>query len=495
MRRILPILSIVAFGSPAFAQAVDAQGAVQLGETLSRYVGKTAFDKGIVKVAPDGDAYRIDFDFNRIAGLFPPQDMVRYEVSPYGLRVKPLADGTWQVDGALSPDGWVEISQPPVKQRFQLTVSDGKMNGVFDPALGAFSSATGSHSGIKLVTEAPTGRGETNYGAGTVTVTGTKSANGGIDFTSKQVMADFVQSQNVVDPDSNTNFPMEMKAASLSLDANGTGYKWGSLLDILAFAVANTDEAKVKANQAELKSLLSAALPLWEHVDGTYRFSDLSVTTPVGIFRTGKAGVSVGMDGIRQNGSLGYAIKLSKLEVASFFLPAWAPALIPTEVDLNFSGTNLNLEEPARKMIEAFDLNQNPPVPASVTDAIAAEFKNNPPKIVLTKSTIGNADTQFAVEGEMVFPDGKPVMNATIEAAGFDKAMATLQAASPTDQQVAEMLPALAMVKGFGKALPDGRLQWAVNVRADGSVFVNGTMIKPADPVPMPAPPQTPAPQ
>ncbi|MFI0844248.1 hypothetical protein [Mesorhizobium sp. IMUNJ 23232] len=489
MRVLLPIL-IVAFAAPAAAQTVDGPGATQLSDTLSRYVGKTAFEKGIVKVAADGDAYRIDFDFNRIASLFPPQDMVKYEVSSYGLRVKPLADGTWQVDGALSPDGWVEISQPPMKQRFQWTVSDGKMSGVFDPTLGAFSSATGSHSGIKLVTEAPTGRGETSYGAGTVSISGTKSANGGIDFTSKQVMADFVQSQNVVDPENNTNFPMEMKAASLSLDANGTGYKWGSLLDMLAFAVTNNDEAKVKANQAELKSLLSAALPLWEHVDGTYGFSDLSVTTPVGIFRTGKAGVSVAMDGIRQNGSLGYAIKLSELEVASFFLPAWAPALIPTEVDLNFSGTNLNLEEPARKMIESFDLNQDPPVPVAVTDAIEAEFIANPPKIVLAKSAIRNADTEFVVEGEMVFPDGKPVMDATIEAAGFDKAVATLQAAAPNDQQVAEVLPALAMVKGFGRALPDGRLLWAVNVRADGSVFVNGTMIKPADPVPMPEPPQ-----
>ncbi|MEQ1951809.1 hypothetical protein [Mesorhizobium sp. CN2-181] len=491
MRALLPIL-IVAFAAPAAAQTVDGPGAAQLGETLSRYVGKTAFDKGIVKVSADGDAYRIDFDFNRIASLFPPQDIVNYEVKPYGLRAKPLADGTWQIDGALSPEGWVEISQPPVKQRFQLTVSDGKMSGVFDPALGAFSSATGSHSGLKLVTEAPTGRSEANYGAGTVTVTGTKSANGGVDFASKQVMADFVQSQNVVDPGSNTNFPMEMKAASLSVDANGTGYKWGSLLDILAFAVANNDEAKVKANQAELKSLILAALPLWEHIDGTYGFSDLSVTTPVGIFRTGQAGVSVAMDGIRQDGRLDYGIKLSELEVASLFLPAWAPALIPTEVDLNLSGTNLNLEEPARKMIENFDLSLDPPVPVAVTDAIEAEFMANPPRIVLAKSKVANADTEFAVEGEMVFPDGKPVMNATIEAAGFDKAVAALQSAAPTDQQVAELLPALAMVKGFGKALPDGRLQWAVNVRADGSVFVNDTMVKPADPVPMPEPLQTP---
>ena len=493
MRRILPILTVVAFSSPAFAQTVDAQGAAQLGETLSRYVGKTAFDKGIVKVAPDGDAYKIDFDFNHIASLFPPQGIVKYEVAPYGLRAKPLADGTWQIDGALFPDGWVEINEPPVKQRFQWTVSDGKWSGIFDPEIRAVTSATGSHSGIKVITADPVSTGETSYGSGSITTTAAKAANGGLDVSVNQTMADYADSRTILDPNTNTNFPMTMKASSVSMVSSGTGYRWGSLLDILAFAVANNDEAKVKANQAELKSLILAALPLWEHVDGTYGFSDLSVTTPVGIFRTGKAGVSVAMDGIRQDGTLSYDIKLSKMEVASLFLPAWAPALIPTEIDLNFSGTNLDLDVPARKLIDAMDLNQDPPVLESVGQEIAAAFMADPPKIVLAKSTIGNADTQFAVEGEMMFPDGKPVMNATIEAAGFDKAMATLQAAAPTDQQVAEMLPALAMVKGFGKALPDGRLQWAVNVRADGSAFVNGTMIKPADPVP--APPQTPAPQ
>jgi hypothetical protein len=38
-------------------------------------------------------------------------------------------------------------------------------------------------------------------------------------------------------------------------------------------------------------------------------------------------------------------------------------------------------------------------------------------------------------------------------------------------------------IKGFGKTLPDGRLEWVINSRADGSVTVNGAMLKPADPV------------
>ncbi|MGX7873047.1 hypothetical protein ACVDG5_009785 [Mesorhizobium sp. ORM6] len=37
-------------------------------------------------------------------------------------------------------------------------------------------------------------------------------------------------------------------------------------------------------------------------------------------------------------------------------------------------------------------------------------------------------------------------------------------------------------MKGFAKTLSDGRLEWVVSTKADGSVTVNGVMLKPADP-------------
>ena len=75
-----------------------------------------------------------------------------------------------------------------------------------------------------------------------------------------------------------------MKAATLSVDANGQGYRTRALLDLLAFGVANADKAKITANQAELKSRLLAALPVWNRIDGSYRFGDFTTETPVGSF-------------------------------------------------------------------------------------------------------------------------------------------------------------------------------------------------------------------
>ena len=486
MRRVLPVLTAAAFCAPAHAQTIDGQGAAQLSETLAHYVSKTAFDKGIVKVATDGDAYKIAVDFKALAALFPIRDGIRVDIAPYAMRVKPRADGKWQVDGDIFPNGLVEVSNLPDKMHVEWSITDGKMTGVYDPELATFASASATNGGIRLVTKDQLSQNETAYGPGSLTMTASKSANGGADYSVKQVFSSYVASTMVQDPGTSTNFPITMKAASLTNDATGTGVKTRSFLDLLAFGIANASEEKIKANQAELKTLVTAALPLWQRMDGIYTLSDFSLQTPFGGMQAGKAGLAFGMDGVQQNASVTYAIDFSDVKVVSLFMPSWVPSLVPTDIDLNLSGTNLNLDSPTKKAIAAFDLNQEPPIPDRVGEEIAMEFVANGPKIVMGKSTIKNAGTTITLEGEMTFPDAEPVLNATIDATGFDKIVTSLQTAAATDPEVGEALQAALLARGFGKALPDGRLEWAVNIKADGSAFINGTMVKPADPVSAP---------
>jgi hypothetical protein len=104
------------------------------------------------------------------------------------------------------------------------------------------------------------------------------------------------------------------------------------------------------------------------------------------------------------------------------------------------------------------------------------------PKVVLGHSTVRNKDTEIALEGEMTFPGEKPEGNVTVDVTGFDKMIEGLQEAAKSEPEVAQYVPVALMAKGFGKTLPDGRLEWVVNAKADGSVTVNGVMLKPADP-------------
>ena len=482
MNRALPFAFLLALSAPAFGQTVDGPGAKQLSEDLSRYVGKQALDKGILKVSAEGDAYKIVFDFKALVGSLPEQKLLKFDVAPYALIVKPRSDGSWDVSMDFSQSASFEFNGPEGLQSTQFSIKDGKGSGVYDPNLAAFTSGTSSMAGMTMASKDAKQHVEASAGAATATIAATKSATGGVDFTTSQKVSNFVETINFDDPESGLKFPVNVKSPELSVEASGKGMRTKPLLDLLAFAVANEDEATLKANQAQLKSLLLAALPVWEHVEGTYGFKDFAVESPVGNFGATQLSTAFGSDGVAQNGKITYGIKASGLTVPQQLLPSWSVALLPTDIDLNFGGANIDLDSMAKKAIEAFDLNQDPPLSADFGDKLKADFMAKTPKVVLGHSTVKNKDTEIALEGEMTFPGEKPEASMTVDVTGFDKLVDGLQAAAKSEPEVAQYVPVALMVKGFGKTLPDGRIEWVVNAKADGSVMVNGVMVKPADP-------------
>lgn len=483
MNRMLPIaFTALLLSAPAFGQSVDSQGAKQLSENLSRYVGKQALDKGILKVSVEGGAYKIMFDFKALAGTLPDQKLLKFDFAPYALLVKPRSDGTWDVSMDLSHSASFEFNGPQGLQSTQFSIKDGKGSGVYDPNLAAFTSGTSSMAGMTMVSQDAKQHMEVSADGGTATMAATKAANGGIDFALSQKVSNFVETIKFDDPESGLKFPVTVKSPELSVDAKGKGVQTKPLLDLVAFAVANENEASLKANQAQLKSLLLAALPVWERIDGTYGFKDFAVESPVGTFGAAQLSTAFGMDGVAQSGTIGYGIKASGLTVPQQLLPSWSMALLPTDIDLNFGGANIDLDSMAKKAIEAFDLNKNPPLSAEFGEQLKTDFMAKTPKVVIGHSTIKNKDTEIALEGEMTFPGEKPEANVTVDVAGFDKIVEGLQEAAKSEPEVAQYVPVALMVKGFGKTLTDGRMEWVVNAKPDGSVIVNGVMLKPADP-------------
>ena len=484
MKRILPLAFAVALSAPAFAQTVDNQGAKELSDNLSRYFGKQAFDKGVLKVSVEGDAYKIALDVKALVNAFPDQKLLKFEMAPYALMVKPRSDGSWDVSSNFSQGASFEFDGPQGRQSMDFEIKDGKLTSVYDPALAAFTNATSSLAGMTMTSREAKQQADVSTGPGTATVTATKSANGGVDFTATQKISNFVEAIKVDDPNSGLNFPLTLKTPELSVDANGKGVRTKPLLDLLAFAVANEDEAKIKANQAELKSLMLAALPIWERIDGNYGFKDFEVDSPVGKFGAAQFSTAFGMDGVSQNGKLDYTIKASGLTIPHQTLPEWTVPLLPTDIDLNFGGANIDLDTMAKKAIEAFDLNKNPPLSDEFGKALVEDFKAKKPKVVLSHSTVKNGDIEVAMEGEMTFPGGeKPDASVTVDVAGYDKIVDALKEAAKSDEQMAQAFPFALAVKGFGKTLPDGRLEWVIDTKADGSVKVNGAMLKGPDAV------------
>jgi len=483
VKRILPLAFALALSAPAFAQTVDNQGAKELSDNLARYFGKQAFDRGVLKVSVEGDAYKIALDVKALVNAVPEQKLLKFDMAPYALMVKPRSDGSWDVSSNFSQGASFEFDGPEGHQSMEFTIKDGKLTSVYDPALAAFTNATSSLAGMTMTSRQAKQQADVSTGAGTATVTATKSANGGVDFTATQKVSSFIENIKIDDPSSGMNFPLTLKTPELSVDANGKGVRTKPLLDLLAFAVANEDEAKLKANQAELKSLMLAALPIWERVDGNYGFKDFEVESPVGKFGAAQFSTAFGMDGVSQNGKVDYAIKATGLTIPHQTLPEWTVPLLPTDVDLNFGGANIDLDTMAKKAIEAFDLNKNPPLSDEFGKALVADFKAKNPKVVIGHSTLKNADIEVAMEGEMTFPGEKPDATVTIDVTGYDKIVDALKEGAKSDEQMAQAFPFALAVKGFGKTLSDGRLEWVTNTKADGSVTVNGAMLKGADEV------------
>lgn len=482
MNRVLPAVFVLALSTPAFGQTVDSEGAKQLSENLSRYIGSKAIDSGFLKVSVEGDAYKLAVDFKPVVDLLAAQHSFKFDFSPYALLVKPGSNGTWSVSADVSQSGSFEFKGPEGPQSMEFSITDGKFSGVYDPELAAFTSATQSIAGMTMNSRDTVQRAKVSTGAGTATMNASKAANGGVDFTATQTLADFTEALDFDDPKSGLKFPLTIKSPKLSVNATGKGVRTKPLLDLLAFAVANEDEARLKANQAQLKSLLLAALPLWERIDGTYGFKDLTVESPVGHFGATELDTGFGTDGIAQNGAINYSIRAAGLKIPDNLVPAWGTALLPTDVSLNFGGANIDLDSIAKKAIEAFDLNKNPPLPADFGDTLTADFMAKMPKFVIGHSTVKNGDMEIAMEGEMTFAGMKPEANVTIDIAGYDKIVESLQAAAKSEPEAAQYVPVALAIKGFGKTLPDGRIEWVVNGKPDGSVTVNGVMVKPADP-------------
>ncbi len=487
MRRLATLAAALALSTSAYAQTIDQSGATQIQQDLARYTSPAAFEKGILKVTPDSTGYRIDIDLKPLVALIPEMpelgDGFKLDVTPYSILVSPRPDGTWAVSGnTLVPDGKYELTTPDVTVKGEWTVAGGKHSGIYDPALAAYTSGEASLSSMSFKGEDPTGRRILNYGASTFTVSGTANPNGGVDVISRQEIAGFDDMQQFQLPDgAGTSVPVSTKAPSMTANMKGTGVRSRALLDLLAFGVANNDEAKIKANQAELKTLLLAALPLWESIMGAQDMDKLAITTPMGSLNAERINVSFSGHGVRDDGEMALGVKLDTMRISSLFMPAWAPPLLPTYVDFNLKVDNLDLDQPVKKAIAALDLSQDPPLPDAVGEEIAAAFQASPPRLLIQPSTLRSNLSEFTVEGAMTFPAGEPNFLGTVEARDLDKTIDALKTAAEQMPELNESILGAQMAKGMAKTLPDGRLQWLIEAKGDGSVSINGQMVKGPD--------------
>ena len=139
----------------------------------------------------------------------------------------------------------------------------------------------------KLKSKDAAGEDETSYGAGSMTTTATKSANGGIDIAARQEFDGFTETKSLRIPDSNVPVRRhdEGGVALGGIDRRG-GAGTKSFLDLLAFGIGNADFEKVKAEPGGTEiAVACGACRFGTKSAEAMLFPTCEVTSPVGILR------------------------------------------------------------------------------------------------------------------------------------------------------------------------------------------------------------------
>lgn len=480
----LALGSSAAFGQDAAAPAAKPApgteaGAKALAADLAAYVSRAALDRGIVTVTPYPAGYRIALDVKPLVDTFAGAEGT-FQVAPYSLVASPLGDGAWSVGGSDPIAVKVDVTVGGARQTVDYAIGPGSFSGVFSPELGTMLSAMARYKGGTVTSSEAGTTVKASFGAMAYDMSARKAGPGTVDFTSTQTIADFMETVTAAfNPETpGETFPVTFDAADIKVSSSGAGLESRAIMDLWAFAIAHADKAGLAADETRLKTLLTDALPLWSTIDGAYGAGRLKVDSSFGTLTATNLSQRVAGDGIKTSGRYTYSLGFSDLKTVSPMVPAWAAGLMPEDVNLTITASNVDLDTPARILIDDLDVTRpDKPFSDEAGRKVLAGFTARPPRVVLEPSHIRTADLDMEMKGEIGFKGGSPDLTFTMDVAGLDKTIKTLQDAGAADQMALQVAGGLSMAKGFGKALGDGRTEWVLSVAADGSVSVNGSQL------------------
>lgn len=489
-----PVWAQGAATGPEPAPAGTADGAKAVIDGLVPFLGRGAFDGGIVKVDPDPAGYRMSVDLQSLFDKVKSAD-AELRLSPYSFVVSRRDDGNWNVFSDAKLDVGLKNTLNGVEQTFAYEIGPQRFKGVYSPAIASFLSGSGGIDRLTMKATDAASDIAADFGKATFELTGSPAADGAANLSMRQTLSGFSETVKVKEgpdvPPGGVSLDFKAKAGDINFSLAAVRSR--QLLDLYSFFVTHPeyaapapDKAKLAAGQDELKARIRAAFPLWNRLDGDYVLSGLEVGSQFGRFTADSFRFAFGTAGLSKAGSVTYAFGFRGLGVSSPAVPAWAATLLPKTLDLRLRLDNLDLQTPADIALADLDVARPEPIGEDARLRISETFTNNPPRFVMEPSSIEAEDLKLAMSGSFAVGDGKPAATMDITAAGLDKAIATLQGAAEKQPEINQVVGGLSIAKGFGKSLPDGRVQWVVDASSDGSVKVNGFQIKPPDPVALP---------
>lgn len=462
-------------GSSANAlAAATPEGAARITAALQAYVGA---EPGVVTVTPSGDTYDLRLDAGPLFAKIQ-EPGVQVTLTPLLMTLTDQGGGRWKVDQdqplsfSFKVEGTVDM---------QVSLASLRGTGIFDESLGAFASTSSQISQLALL-QAITESGATTRVAYTIgAIKSESTASAGANGVDSRATYNFTDLKETIStpaaPDgSMPTLDLTVTSPSGVQDANVKGLRVKQVSELAAFLVANPSAEMIKANQAELKDKLRAAIPVWDTVDGTAVIDQLSVNSAIGRFGLSKADIYVSMNGVVDQGALREKFTLTGLQMPEGIVPAWASGLVPNDLTFDINVSGFNLAAPAKLLIDTMDLTQDPPSgPEFEQKMLSAFLPTLAVNVGLGPSELISAIYRLKAEGALTMgPGSAPLGQATIAMKGLDDVMAALQAAPP-EMGMQQVAPVGIVAKGMAKQGADGELTWKIEMTPAGAILVNGT--------------------
>lgn len=488
-------LALLALATPAAASepgTVEEANALQ--QRIERYVGRTAFEEGSVRITPGAEGYRIELYLAPILSKLLHGTGVSLDIAPYDITLARRADGDWDVRS--DRDEAIRIAMPFGRGGGDVVVEaaarDGRYEAVVSDRTGMTLSSNWQIVSGEMRQEDAISISQTVVGALEYRMELQERWFGRVDTSSAYRMEDL---REVSTPkpavkagpgDAQTPEvfaaigPITITAGLVETDDTVSGLRAGDLRDLWALAVARAEapDGDDEAFRDDLRSALSRLGPVFDEIAGVSVASDVRFETPFGTLNLARVVQTFELDGLVWSGDYGYALTVEGIGLESEAAPAFEKDLLPRAIDLEMVMEALDLETPVGLLVDHLDPQLERLVPREVGGQILRSFKDRPPRLRVKPSRIEGEGYDVTVELEAEADSRGYGFVAKISASGLDGVISRLQQAE--EVEALQVLGLLSFAKGFGRDEGDGRTGWTIERSSDGAVAINGAPVVPA---------------
>lgn len=473
LARLGSAASVLALSAAAALAQGTPQGAADLTATFQTYFGKVP---GVVNVVPEGDGYVVTLDATPLFAMIPAEAGVQVSMTSHRMVVADNGDGTWNVvqdqpfDFSLSIPGVTDMR----------VAADALLcEGTFDPALKVFTANLCNIDNMVIdqtVTDPFGATSETRSRTASFDIETTARANpeGGVDQTISYSATGIEQDMTMPLMPGEPPLPVRLTLDDYTADGEMTGYRVQSMLDALAWFVANPNPEAMMGARGQMRDIIAGGLPLWEMLDIGMLGNGLSIDTPIGPITADEVEITVALAGAVQDGLLSESIGVSGLKLPQGVVPPFLEPLLPADGLIDFAIEGFDAAAGAQVLLGLFDLAPGAePGPEFGGQLLQALLPDGSVDIVFPSGLLANGTYAIEWEGRMsAGPMAMPTGTGRVTMTGFDAAMGLVDGLP--QEMKDQALPVMGIARGIAQVQDDGSLLWEIDATQPGTFKING---------------------